>query len=101
VIFGGPDVTSSWFLSWLLKIVILCSPGPAFIKWGQWASTRPDIFPADVCDELSRLHMQVCEFLLEIQNYIAINNLSRENLLNFCSRYLVCCNNLYVGLAGA
>lgn len=32
--------------------------GPAFIKWGQWASTRPDIFPADICDELSRLHMQ-------------------------------------------
>lgn len=43
------------------KLVLLYCPGPAFIKWGQWASTRPDIFPADICDELSRLHMQVCE----------------------------------------
>ncbi|CAM6036199.1 unnamed protein product [Sphagnum compactum] len=32
--------------------------GPAFIKWGQWASTRPDIFPVDICDELAKLHMQ-------------------------------------------
>ena len=39
----------------------LCLLGPAFIKWGQWASTRPDIFPADICEELSKLHMQVCE----------------------------------------
>ncbi|CAM6105851.1 unnamed protein product [Calypogeia fissa] len=27
--------------------------GPAFIKWGQWAATRPD-----VCESLSKLHMQ-------------------------------------------
>lgn len=47
-----------------LILVLLCSLGPAFIKWGQWASTRPDIFPADICDELSRLHMQVCKFFL-------------------------------------
>lgn len=30
--------------------------GPAFIKWGQWAATRADLFPPDVCDELSKLH---------------------------------------------
>lgn len=29
--------------------------GPAFIKWGQWASTRPDLFPVDLCDSLERL----------------------------------------------
>ncbi|XP_073390853.1 uncharacterized protein [Physcomitrium patens] len=44
---------------WLhLLLRSLEAAGPAFIKWGQWASTRPDIFPADICDELSRLHMQ-------------------------------------------
>lgn len=44
---------------WLhLLLRSLESAGPAFVKWGQWASTRPDIFPADICDELSRLHMQ-------------------------------------------
>lgn len=30
--------------------------GPAFIKWGQWAATRPDLFPGDLCTELSKLH---------------------------------------------
>ena len=30
--------------------------GAAFIKWGQWASTRSDMFPEDLCIALSRLH---------------------------------------------
>ncbi|KAH7675785.1 Cadmium-transporting ATPase protein [Dioscorea alata] len=30
--------------------------GPAFIKWGQWAATRPDLFPNDLCTELAKLH---------------------------------------------
>lgn len=29
--------------------------GPAFIKWGQWAATRPDLFPSDMCTELAEL----------------------------------------------
>ena len=32
--------------------------GPAFIKWGQWAATRRDMFPPDLCKELERLHSQ-------------------------------------------
>lgn len=24
--------------------------GAAFIKWGQWSSTRPDIFPVSACN---------------------------------------------------
>lgn len=32
--------------------------GPAFIKWGQWAATRADLFPPDLCSELEKLHMQ-------------------------------------------
>lgn len=27
----------------------------AFIKWAQWASTRPDIFPEELCNVLSSL----------------------------------------------
>lgn len=34
---------------------ILEAAGPAFIKWGQWASTRYDVFPAAMCHELERL----------------------------------------------
>lgn len=30
--------------------------GPAFIKWGQWAATRLDLFPPDLCSSLERLH---------------------------------------------
>jgi len=30
--------------------------GPAFIKWGQWASTRSDMFPDKLCKALSDLH---------------------------------------------
>ncbi|QDZ20902.1 putative protein kinase [Chloropicon primus] len=30
--------------------------GPAFVKWGQWASTRRDMFPGDLCEELAQLY---------------------------------------------
>lgn len=33
--------------------------GPTWIKLGQWASTRRDLFPSLLCDELSRLHTDV------------------------------------------
>ncbi|GJT33088.1 probable serine/threonine-protein kinase abkC [Tanacetum coccineum] len=29
--------------------------GPAFIKWGQWAASRPDLFPKDLCAVLAEL----------------------------------------------
>ena len=32
-----------------------CS-GAAFIKWGQWSSTREDVFPDEFCRVLSELH---------------------------------------------
>ncbi|KAG7653909.1 Protein kinase-like domain superfamily [Arabidopsis suecica] len=35
--------------------------GPAFIKWGQWAATRPDLFPKDLCLQLSKLHSNAPE----------------------------------------
>lgn len=33
--------------------------GPTFIKLGQWASTRRDIFSPEFCDRFSRLHVKV------------------------------------------
>ncbi|XP_051133685.1 uncharacterized protein LOC127253252 isoform X2 [Andrographis paniculata] len=49
----GPQFRNTW-----LRIVhrTLEQAGPAFIKWGQWAATRPDLFPRDLCAELSKLH---------------------------------------------
>ena len=33
--------------------------GAAFQKWGQWAATRPDIFPREMCECLAGLHAGV------------------------------------------
>lgn len=41
---------------WMLAFVeALKRCGPAFVKWGQWASTRPDMFPPDMCSVLEVL----------------------------------------------
>ncbi|XP_073027283.1 uncharacterized protein [Primulina eburnea] len=54
----GPQFRELW-----LQVVrrTLERAGPAFIKWGQWAATRPDLFPRDLCSELSKLHTKAPE----------------------------------------
>ncbi|XP_059623559.1 uncharacterized protein LOC132266643 [Cornus florida] len=54
----GPEFRKTW-----LRVVhkTLERAGPAFIKWGQWAATRPDLFPRDLCSELSKLHTKAPE----------------------------------------
>lgn len=54
----GPEFRKLW-----LQVVhrTLERAGPAFIKWGQWAATRPDLFPRDLCIELSKLHTKAPE----------------------------------------
>lgn len=54
----GPQFRKTW-----LGVVhhTLERAGPAFIKWGQWAATRPDLFPKDLCTELSKLHTKAPE----------------------------------------
>jgi len=37
----------------------LISLGPCWIKWGQWAATRADIFSPEFCSNLGRLHNYV------------------------------------------
>ncbi|XP_010268887.1 PREDICTED: ABC1 family protein C21C3.03, mitochondrial-like isoform X2 [Nelumbo nucifera] len=45
--------------TWLhLVHLTLEKAGPAFIKWGQWAAARPDLFPRDLCTELSKLQTE-------------------------------------------
>ena len=48
-----PFRTRVWF--WLIK-GCLASAGTAFIKWGQWAACRPDMFPELLCAQLAELH---------------------------------------------
>ncbi|XP_015578186.2 probable serine/threonine-protein kinase abkC [Ricinus communis] len=54
----GPQFRKRW-----LQVVhrTLEKAGPAFIKWGQWAATRPDLFPRDLCTKLSELHTKAPE----------------------------------------
>ncbi|KAM6570624.1 hypothetical protein CsatB_018609 [Cannabis sativa] len=52
--------------TWLLVVHrTLEKAGPAFIKWGQWAATRPDLFPRDLCNQLSELHTKAPEHSFE------------------------------------
>ncbi|KAI1141662.1 ABC1 family protein [Hypoxylon sp. FL0543] len=39
--------------------------GPAFIKLGQWAASRTDIFPNEMCDIMSKLHSNAPAHSLE------------------------------------
>jgi len=42
-----------WF-AWLARCI--GSGGAAWIKWGQWSSTRNDMFPESLCSQLETLH---------------------------------------------
>ncbi|KAI0399151.1 ABC1 family protein [Xylaria palmicola] len=43
---------------WWYNFLVWCmeAAGPAFIKLGQWAASRTDIFPHELCNVLSKLH---------------------------------------------
>ncbi|KAL7463838.1 hypothetical protein ACHAXS_004192 [Conticribra weissflogii] len=43
-------------LTWNYALYTLQTLGPAFVKLGQWAATRRDLFPVHVCNRLSGLH---------------------------------------------
>jgi aarF domain-containing kinase len=46
------DAAESWLI-WALRRGGVCS-----IKFGQWASTRPDLLPLSLCTALGQLHSQ-------------------------------------------
>ncbi|XP_057182926.1 uncharacterized aarF domain-containing protein kinase 2 [Triplophysa rosa] len=49
-----------WASHWLDALLwVTETSGPTFMKLGQWASTRRDIFSQDFCDRFSRLHVRV------------------------------------------
>ncbi|XP_044534942.1 uncharacterized aarF domain-containing protein kinase 2 [Gracilinanus agilis] len=51
-----PSFSCLW-LKWLLTATE--SSGPTYIKLGQWASTRRDLFSEEFCTLFSRLHVRV------------------------------------------
>ena len=52
-LFGSPYLSD---LGWRYLMVAIQIAGPAFVKLGQWASTRRDIFSEEFCNTLSQLH---------------------------------------------
>ena len=45
-------------MSWKYVLFALQKSGPAFVKLGQWASTRRDLFTDGFCQTLSNLHLR-------------------------------------------
>lgn len=43
-----------WWYGFLVKQMERA--GPSFIKLGQWAASRADLFPAELCEKMSKLH---------------------------------------------
>ncbi|KAA8650049.1 hypothetical protein EYZ11_011816 [Aspergillus tanneri] len=50
----GVRTGALWWYNYLVKSME-CA-GPTFIKLGQWAASRTDIFPPEMCNYLSSLH---------------------------------------------
>ena len=50
---GSSDLAN---LAWRYSFFAIQMAGPAFVKLGQWASTRRDIFSEDFCRAMSKLH---------------------------------------------
>jgi len=49
-----PSFRELFWYKWVANC--LAASGPAFIKWGQWASTRSDMYPDTLCLNLAQLH---------------------------------------------
>jgi aarF domain-containing kinase len=53
-----PDDADNWGAVWWYGFLVkqMERAGPSFIKLGQWAASRADLFPATLCDRMSKLH---------------------------------------------
>jgi len=48
---------AAWVDAWCdLALRCVQRSGPVFVKLGQWAATRPDLIPEEICRRLGRLH---------------------------------------------
>jgi ABC1 atypical kinase-like domain len=72
----SPTFRRNVWYRWLASCI--GSAGAAWIKWGQWSSTRSDMFPEALCDELARLHNDAPRHAFEI------SQLAVESSLGLC-----------------
>lgn len=52
------DTEDNWGALWWYGFLVrqMERAGPSFIKLGQWAASRTDLFPAALCEKMSKLH---------------------------------------------
>eukprot|EP00981_Chlorochromonas_danica_P012121 scaffold4505_cov165-Ochromonas_danica.AAC.11 len=62
---------------WTLLVSCIRSGGPCGVKFAQWLSTRPDLFPADLCRRLQALQSYECSRPLSLE---AVRAVLSENL---------------------
>ncbi|CEJ55257.1 Putative Mitochondrion protein [Penicillium brasilianum] len=70
-----------WWYRFLVKAMERA--GPAFIKLGQWAASRTDIFPPEMCNIMSSLHSNAPAHSLEATKRIirkAFNGMPFEDI---------------------
>lgn len=67
-----------WQLAWSLQFA-----GPLAVKFGQWASTRPDVFSKSFCDALEVLHNSVRSFNLRDSS---IRQIQRSAYIHCCAQ---------------
>lgn len=68
-------------ISWYKLIKSLCQfAGPSFIKLGQWASSRNDLFPQEFCHIMSTLHSNVKPHPLEYSKQMLRDLFDTKNL---------------------
>eukprot|EP00928_Gymnodinium_smaydae_P032146 TRINITY_DN23356_c0_g4_i1.p1 TRINITY_DN23356_c0_g4~~TRINITY_DN23356_c0_g4_i1.p1 ORF type:complete len:587 (-),score=86.48 TRINITY_DN23356_c0_g4_i1:277-2037(-) len=65
-------------LFWRLALGALESAGPIAVKFAQWASTRPDILPQRICDQLAHLQADVQPHSLEATETLLKEALGRD-----------------------
>lgn len=76
VLFGKPKATYAQSRGERIRLC-LQDLGPVFVKFGQALSTRPDLLPADIAQELTKLQDQVPPFSSQEAMQIVHANLSK------------------------
>ncbi|KAK6346465.1 hypothetical protein TWF730_010784 [Orbilia blumenaviensis] len=77
----GERAGTIWWYGYLVRSMEMA--GPTFIKLGQWAASRTDIFPSQMCSIMSTLHSNVAAHPLSKTKEIieqAFNGRSFDNI---------------------
>lgn len=86
---GNEELTN---LAWRYVFFAIQMAGPAFIKLGQWASTRRDIFSESFCTTLSKLHTRC-----NPHSWSSTDKIMKENLGDDWKESVVILNQNAIG----